>query len=637
MKKFLSFVENEFDTFFHMQLEDLGRNLSRNHLIEVDYSLLSYFEPYESKIYISRFWDKYADTDRKLGLKSDIFICALGEARYTNYTIVQDFKHRSRKVTHPKFLFQCFSLCEKLRVLEKALADRKGIKPIIAHRQAILRQHFSEQMKLHLEKGNISDALICALYCLFTNVDESPLLIDYGHLQPILSSIEYELMYVFEANNTEEIMTFCERLYYKIADHLDKDLTHSYFTLPFHTNRVDEPMSHDADSSSDKTLNNENTNDQESENLEDKKEQLPTWHRETSKPGEGILHFEIDQGTKLNYLGDSAQATESGDQAMGSVQGKSIQSKNKDYSIEHLDEAANQVVNSKKEFPLGKANQHAHLLDKKIEKPSLQEIESYRKRIQAIYLEKEKIKRTIQKTLESKKVAPRQELHWGRLDKKLLKIITEENPRLFYKKQNPSRKLDAVFSLLIDCSASMFDKMEETKKGVALFHEVLKELTIAHSVIGFWEEANEVRENYLPTYFQRVISYTNFLLPGTGCKIEQLAPKEDNRDGFAVRMIMRELLARPEKHKILFVFSDGSPSAESYDENGILDTYEAVSEARKQGITVIGIYLSNGEISDPEKETFQNIYGKHHIMVEQVQQLPEHLAPLLKKVILRTI
>lgn len=46
--------------------------------------------------------------------------------------------------------------------------------------------------------------------------------------------------------------------------------------------------------------------------------------------------------------------------------------------------------------------------------------------------------------------------------------------KLFYKKQDLSQSFDATFTLLIDASASIHDKMDETMKGVVLFHETLK-------------------------------------------------------------------------------------------------------------------------------------------------------------------
>src|SRR5699024_11861353 len=93
--------------------------------------------------------------------------------------------------------------------------------------------------------------------------------------------------------------------------------------------------------------------------------------------------------------------------------------------------------------------------------------------------------KTIENTLEHKQTEPRDGLAMGTLSKNLLPLVFEDNPRIFYKKDHQSKEIDAVFTLLVDCSASMHNKMEETKRGITLFHEVLKQLHIPHSIIGF--------------------------------------------------------------------------------------------------------------------------------------------------------
>jgi nitric oxide reductase activation protein len=166
---------------------------------------------------------------------------------------------------------------------------------------------------------------------------------------------------------------------------------------------------------------------------------------------------------------------------------------------------------------------------------------------------------------------------------------------------------------------------------------VLKQLQIHHSIIGFWEDANEVKEGYQPNYFHVIHSHEDSLYQNNGAKIMQLEPQEDNRDGFSIRVITKELEKRREKNKFLLVFSDGEPAAAHYDQNGIVDTFVAVSEARKKGIEVIGMFLSDGSIEESEELTMKNIYGKERLMIPSVSELPEHFTPLLKKLLLKTI
>jgi nitric oxide reductase activation protein len=225
----------------------------------------------------------------------------------------------------------------------------------------------------------------------------------------------------------------------------------------------------------------------------------------------------------------------------------------------------------------------------------------------------------------------------GRLGKKLLRVMLDDHPRLFYKKQAESRELDVVFTLLVDCSASMHDKMQETKIGIALFHESLKSLGIPHAVTGFWEDALSADENRQPNYFLDVIEWETSLLPGQGVKTMQLQPEEDNRDGFAIREMVKQMRRRPEKHKILIVFTDGEPSAFNYQDQGIVDTHEAVLLARKLGIDVIGVLLSDAYTQDQEKETLTHIYGKTSLIAPSASEIPAILTPLLRKLLSQII
>ena len=75
------------------------------------------------------------------------------------------------------------------------------------------------------------------------------------------------------------------------------------------------------------------------------------------------------------------------------------------------------------------------------------------------------------------------------MQRDLTNWFIDDQYKLFYKKQDLSKTFDATFTLLIDASASMFDKMEETIKGVVLFHETLKALNVKHEILAFNEDA----------------------------------------------------------------------------------------------------------------------------------------------------
>lgn len=83
---------------------------------------------------------------------------------------------------------------------------------------------------------------------------------------------------------------------------------------------------------------------------------------------------------------------------------------------------------------------------------------------------------------------------------------------MFYKKQDLSKTFDATFTLLIDVSASMFDKMEETIKGVVLFHETLKALNVKHEILAFNEDALTLMiENNLISLMKSFITISSIM------------------------------------------------------------------------------------------------------------------------------
>ena len=224
----------------------------------------------------------------------------------------------------------------------------------------------------------------------------------------------------------------------------------------------------------------------------------------------------------------------------------------------------------------------------------------------------------MKRRIELKEDARRDRLLKGRLSTKLTTLLLDERPRPFYRKNTPSDKLDAVFGLLVDGSASMMDKLDETKQAVLLFHDVLRELSVQHEISSYFEDANYASKEVQPNVFGLMHTFEN-LRKDDGLSILSFETNEDNRDGFAIRWMTRRLLVRQEKHKFLLVFSDGEPSAFGYDRNGILDTRESVIEAEKQGVSVIHLFLASEEPTDDQRALFSMMFGNKSAASESVE------------------
>lgn len=634
----MKFDKSIVDAKRYTELQDLASVLSKVPDLEFDYQYSHYVNVRDRKISASHFWDYFSEEERHAGYKTDVWLRALGTMTQTNLKDVNEFKEFIEESTIPNFATELFTLLEDLRLEEFIRRTRVGTVSFFQTRHQAYRRYFQTQLQTNVTRNYPTDELFCMIYLKLTSTSPFESFPNANRRQKnTLDKLQPFLFESFEAKSSREIVDLTMKMVSLIqADY--QDAVNRYFVLP---------IKHEADFQNDllfdelirtDPLSNDDHEDVNDQN-EVMDEKFETWHRENenSDRQQSFLRYELDQGTKSNILGDGARETEEGDQAMASVQGFSSESQEYDYSdLENLDEKKQQKSGETGRY--GKDNLKATKHDVAPSAPSIDDAHQYVEIVRDIQTEKLKLKRTIDQALEHKQNAARNHLISGRLSKKqLLPLIIDDDPRVFYKKDQESKDIDAVFTLLIDCSASMMNKMAETKKAAVLFHEVLKELKIPHSIIGFWEDGFESDDQQQPNYFHKVIHHHDSLDPKSGPEILQLEPQEDNRDGFSIRIAAEELMQYQAEHQVLLVFSDGEPSAFNYSENGIIDTHDAVLDARKKGLDVIGVFLSEDPITEVEELLMKNIYGREHLLVQGLEELPDALSFLLRKILISAI
>ncbi|MFD1038395.1 vWA domain-containing protein [Virgibacillus byunsanensis] len=637
--KYNRWDDSKIDTNLFLQLQDLSTILSDNPDLTFEYKYGAFIDLIDEKITGSHFWDLDNIVMKESGYKTDVFLRTIGTLHHSHIPSLKAYFETINDLGLSRFAAQLITLLEDLRLEEIIKKKRPGTKKDFALRKKHLKHYFETQLATNVTRSNPLDELFCLIYLLLQTNQPDPTftranvaqLDQLEKLKPLVYSF-------FEAKSTKGITRIAEQIVLSLAAY--KDMVHVYFTFPIsYIEKYETNTMFDELTRTDELVDDFKENIDE-ENNEYMDEQFSSWHTENqnSDRKQNFLQFELEAGTKTNMMGGGTRETEDADQAMGTIQGASGESDQNDYSeVKSLQKQSTNQGKQTNEAAYGEENKDAVAIVKKAESPTQEDELAYNHAVSTIETYKRKLATTIEKVLEHKRNAPRKDLVIGRLSKKLLPVITDENPRVFYKKNQESKDMDAAFTLLVDCSASMHNKMDETKRGIVLFHEVLKQLKIPHSIVGFWEDANDVKESYQPNYFHEMHSFSGSLYQNTGANIMQLEPQEDNRDGFSIRVMTKELAARREKNKFLLVFSDGEPAAANYDQNGIIDTNVAVSEARKKGIDIIGMFLADGEIDEREDETMKNIYGKERLMIPSVEELPEHFAPLLKRLLLRMV
>lgn len=88
--KFIKFNDSTIDSFLFMMLTDLAKTLTRSSEVEVEYGVQSYYNPFEKKIYMSHFWKDRSAGDMEAGLKSDVYLRAVG-TRSSSFRVFAGF------------------------------------------------------------------------------------------------------------------------------------------------------------------------------------------------------------------------------------------------------------------------------------------------------------------------------------------------------------------------------------------------------------------------------------------------------------------------------------------------------------------------------------------------------------------
>jgi len=223
----------------------------------------------------------------------------------------------------------------------------------------------------------------------------------------------------------------------------------------------------------------------------------------------------------------------------------------------------------------------------------------------------------------------------GKLDSNALWKLVVPDLNLFYSEKEPSHELDLAVHLLIDCSGSMVlpgnrsgvrvPRIKMAKGTAVVLHEYCKKLDIKHQITGF---STDYPWNGTVIHYP-VVNWGE----KEGFKIASLKAKAANRDGYSIRIAVKDLCMQSEKQKLLIILSDGAPHCDSDSEyteknNGVYDTALAVREAERSGIDVIGIYFGNIEQASYARKIYNNF-----IFCTQIEDLPLMLAKVFKKIL----
>lgn len=626
--RFIKFNDEQLDAKQVMMLQDLARLLLKNDQTQVKIQKFPYYDPINNTLITSSFWSHRDTAIETTGLKTDVMLAAYGY-QMMDEQIVNEVIHNTT-FQHPKFFQQLFKLLEDQRILNAIARQRPSIQPAIQMRKEVRLNYTKTQIKVYKTKTTFTDLLFLHLEASFITENFYDIPQIHPHIDDILNNMYLYLPNFFYNQSSEDNMYLAERIMYQIDDILKEDMLNEYYHLPKKVYEAIEALKFEDLTRTDASNSDGKSEEQSDDNTVS--EDMESNNQDSASQGGAYLEMELHEGENSEVMGDNDNARE-GDASddMTDMQTK----KGKGLTNNQIDDDEGGSVGHNQAFALKGINERVEI---KWNIPDIepQYVQAYKNVESDVQFEIKDLIQIIQRTIDREHVDERHNLTKGRLQKNLLNWFIDDQYKLFYKKQDLSQSFDATFTLLIDASASMQDKMEETIKGVVLFHETLKSLNVKHEILAFNEDAFDADDANQPNIIDEIISYDHSTLEKDGLRIMALEPQDDNRDGVAIRVGSERLMRRSHNQRFLIVFSDGEPSAYNYSQDGILDTYEAVEMSRKMGIEVFNVFLSQEPITEDIEQTIHNIYGQYALFVEGVENLPAQLSPLLKKLLLKS-
>ena len=241
------------------------------------------------------------------------------------------------------------------------------------------------------------------------------------------------------------------------------------------------------------------------------------------------------------------------------------------------------------------------------------------------------LKRKIQKIFRNREKPALRSQKSGRMDNGFLYKLAMNEMDVFCKKQK-TEEFDGCCYILMDNSGSMGDgrysKRDYCCQALSVIEHAFQDI-MPVKITAFDSYGINSAHHYLIKNWEERIplngAYNFYLNESSGC---------GNKDGYSIRVAVRELLARAERKKLLFVLSDGLPS-EYCHSDGEADVHSAVVQARKSGIEVAAIYFGDSlSETDPDVITFRAMYEKNCIISEP-EEIIHELIRCLKRICFR--
>lgn len=202
--------------------------------------------------------------------------------------------------------------------------------------------------------------------------------------------------------------------------------------------------------------------------------------------------------------------------------------------------------------------------------------------------------------------------------------LHRQDGKIFTKNALPNETPELAVGLLLDESGSMrsYDRCTYARASAIILYDFCRSLDIPVMVYGHstgYSRSGDTVELYSYAEFDSIDQDDKY-------RMMDIAARDSNRDGAALRFVAEQLSKCSEAVKILIIVSDGQPADTGY--------YGTAAEEDLRGIKQEyqrkGILLVAAAIGD-DKQNIERIYGDSFMDITDLNQLPMKLTALVKR------
>lgn len=619
--------------WMEIQLRDLAVALCQTKILNVDFRVLSLWSPRTRTLTISTLFESLSARTRMQVQKSDVYLRAIGNRQWTNFADVQWFHRQSGQFKHPQFVRQLFCAWEDFRLMSQIAAVRPGTVPEFQARVDVYAKWLLANREKRKRDGAFLDVLFTDLYIHLHKPYLSGALIQRDTTAAASSAEEWVISAVHHAymfwdplpmNSTlavvEAVIDYYQSL--KFDEHMRvTDMSTNVFDMDW-SGDVSTTMPEDEEKvvqRRDSRKSESISTDGHTDNAD--AQDMESWNErsESDAPGAFLMNHEQNEASPVG--GTQTRVGNDDVEAFTTRRGHAGKGRQEEDDYGEDDTVTNFDSDLRAQPSVDRA---IGSQDVPRRAPDAKARAAVRNWEAEVYPIKRRLERTLNNTLLHRTQFRQRGKRHGRLDKRLTKIVTEPHPRLFYHKADDDRQIDAAVQFLVDCSGSMFERLDNLKPYLYLMHDMMRKMRVSHDVCGFWEDTDNIARAEKPklmTNFCHVVTWNDCFRPNVSEYLEQLEPQLDNRDGLAIRTIGQSLLKRNERQKWLLVLSDGEPAADDYPD-AIYDTKNAIRLLRHCGIHIVHLCISENAMDLREAEILRQLYTNGSIVIHGIDQLP---------------